>query len=244
MDNSATEARTFLLVHGAWRGGWCYARVAGLLRAQGHRVFTPTLTGLGERAHLAGAMTVTIQTHIDDLVNLIRWEELRDVVLVGHSYAGMLITAVADAVPDRISALVYLDAIIPESGKSVLDLNGNAQIVAALLRGTADAGGCLVPPLPSSMLNTNAADIPLVDRLATPQPFATFCEAVRLTGAHEQVAHRVYVRATGWGGYDQLGFDAYARIEHDDRWTRIDLPFGHELMLDAPAAVADTLSSV
>jgi pimeloyl-ACP methyl ester carboxylesterase len=240
-DASAATKKTFVLVHGAWRGGWCFARVADLLRGQGHRVFTPTLTGLGERVHLADAATITLQTHIDDIVNLIRYEELSDVILVGHSYGGVVITAAADAVADRIEALVYLDAILPEAGKSVLGVNGNPDIVSAVLQGTAASGGRVVPPLPAAMLNTNAADVPLVERLGTPQPFTTFCEPVQLTGAHDAIARRTYVRATGWGGYDQLGFDAYARIESDDRWTKVDLPFGHELMLDAPDAVADVL---
>jgi pimeloyl-ACP methyl ester carboxylesterase len=238
-----TVQKTFVLVHGAWRGGWCFSRVAELLRAQGHRVFTPTLTGLGERVHLADAMTVTAQTHIDDIANLIRYEDLTRVILVGHSYAGVTITAVADARPECVEALVYLDAIIPESGKSVLGVNGNAEIVSAVLQGTAATGGRSAPPLPASMLNTNAADIPLVERLATPQPFATFCEPIYLSGAHESIGRKTYVRATGWGGYDRLGFDAYERIASDDSWTKVDLPYGHELMLDAPEAVADILIS-
>lgn len=238
---TATAAKTFLLVHGAWRGGWCYDRVAGVLRAQGHRVFTPTLTGLADRAHLTDAMTVTLQTHVDDVSNLIRYQQLSRIILVGHSYAGVVITAVADRCSEAIEALVYLDAIIPESGKSVLDLNGNAEIVSAVLQGAAATGGRLVPPLPAQMLNTNAADVPLVERLATPQPLATFCEPVRLTGAQDRVARRTYVRATGWDGYDRLGFDSHARIAADDRWTKIDLHHGHELMLDAPQAVAEVL---
>ncbi|WP_165191573.1 alpha/beta fold hydrolase [Caulobacter soli] len=236
-----TVHKTFVLVHGAWRGGWCFSRVAQLLRAQGHRVFTPTMTGLGERVHLADAMTVTAQTHIDDIANLLRYEDLTEVILVGHSYAGVIVTAVADAQPDRIQALVYLDAIIPESGKSVLGINGNAEIVSAVLQGAAATGGRSAPPLPAAMLNTNPADIALVERLATPQPLATFCEPIQLSGAHEKIERRTYVRATGWGGYDQLGFDAYSRIALDDRWAKVDLPYGHELMLDAPEAVADVL---
>ena len=101
---------TFVLVHGAWHGSWCWKRVRKAIRAQGHDVFTPTLTGVGERSHLLSPH-VNLDTHLDDIVNLIRWEELSDVVLCGHSYGGCVISGVADRVPDRIGALVYLDAL-------------------------------------------------------------------------------------------------------------------------------------
>ena len=91
---------TFVLVHGAWHGGWCYARVADILRARGHRVFTPTMTGLGERSHLASA-DITLSLHVTDIVNVLRWEDLRDVVLCGHSYGGLVISGVVEAVPER-----------------------------------------------------------------------------------------------------------------------------------------------
>src|SRR5580700_6619085 len=112
---------TFVLVHGAWHGGWCFARVAEILRAQGHRVFTPTLTGLGERVHLAST-EITLSTHVTDIVNVVRYEDLHDVVLLGHSYGGMVISGVVEVVPERVGALVYLDAFVPENGESLLDL--------------------------------------------------------------------------------------------------------------------------
>ena len=102
---------TFVLVHGAWHGSWCWKRVRKALQDQGHQVFTPTLTGLAERSHLLSP-SVNLDTHIDDVVNLIRWEELSDVVLCGHSYAGAVISGVADRIPERIRSLVYLDAFL------------------------------------------------------------------------------------------------------------------------------------
>ena len=114
---------TFVLVHGAWSGGWCYARVAALLRARGHTVFTPTLTGQGERAHLlSGAINLT--THIEDVLGVFRWERLYDVVLAGHSYGGMVITGVADRAADRVGKIVYLDAANPVNGQSLVDVAG------------------------------------------------------------------------------------------------------------------------
>src|SRR5580698_6932911 len=98
---------TFVLVHGVWHGGWCYKRVAVLLRKAGHEVYTPTLTGLGERSHLMSP-TIDLDTHITDVVNVIKTEDLSDIILVGHSYGGMVVTGVADALPDRIRSLVYL----------------------------------------------------------------------------------------------------------------------------------------
>ena len=112
---------TYLLVHGAWHGGWCWRRVTDILRAEGHTVFTPTLTGLGERAHLARP-EIDLETHISDVLGVLDAEELDDVILCGHSYGGMVITGVADRLPGRIKALVYLDAFVPEHGESVIDL--------------------------------------------------------------------------------------------------------------------------
>jgi len=115
----APEARpTFVLVHGAWGGGWDWKHVAGLLAADGYTVYRPTLTGLGEHSNLAGA-NIDLDTHIQDIVNVILWENLHDVVLVGHSYGGMVITGVADRVPDRIRHVIYVDALLPDNGENV-----------------------------------------------------------------------------------------------------------------------------
>src|SRR5512136_3051948 len=111
---------TFVLVHGAWHGGWCYKRVAERLRAKGHVVYTPTNTGLGERSHLYHR-DINLDTHITDILNVIKWEELDDFVLVGHSYGGMIITGVADRIPEKVRRLVYLDAFVPEDGKCQMD---------------------------------------------------------------------------------------------------------------------------
>src|SRR2546421_8767740 len=138
---------TFVLVHGAWHGSWCWKRVRKALQAQGHDVFTPTLTGVGERSHLL-ARNINLDTHIDDVVNLIRWEELTDVVLCGHSYGGAVISGAASRVGDRISALVYLDAFVLEDGESLHDAlppeQRNMQLAVAQTHGD----GWKVPPIP------------------------------------------------------------------------------------------------
>src|ERR1043165_8400945 len=119
---ASTNPTAFVLVHGAWSGGWCYARVATLLRSRGHAVFTPTLTGQGERAHLLSG-AINLSTHIADVLGVFRFERLENIVLAGHSYGGMVITGVADRIPERINALAYLDAFVPEDGQSLFDIN-------------------------------------------------------------------------------------------------------------------------
>jgi pimeloyl-ACP methyl ester carboxylesterase len=116
---SGSEPKTFVIVHGAWGGGWAFRQVDDLLSAQGHKVYRPTLTGQGERVHLA-SLDVGLDTHIQDVVNTILFEELQDVVMVGHSYGGMVVTGAADRIPERIEHLIYLDAFIPQDGESVI----------------------------------------------------------------------------------------------------------------------------
>ncbi|HUH41378.1 MAG TPA: alpha/beta fold hydrolase, partial [Castellaniella sp.] len=139
---------TYVLVHGAWHGGWCWARVAGPLRRQGHRVLTPTLTGLGERCHLLSPR-ITLETFIQDIVHVLNFEDLSEVILVGHSFAGLVISGVADRVPQRIRQLVYLDAFLMDPGKSVFDTL--APDLVARLRDAAATTGALAIPRPASL---------------------------------------------------------------------------------------------
>ena len=115
---------TFVLVHGMWHGGWCWQKVTPLLRAAGHDVYTPTLTGLGERRHLRSA-EIDLNTHVQDVVNVFEYEDLRDVILVGHSFGGTLASVIAEKIPDRIAHLVNLDGPLPEAGKALKDLIGD-----------------------------------------------------------------------------------------------------------------------
>src|SRR3954453_17747595 len=114
------KSATFVLVHGAWHGGWCWQRVTPLLRAAGHEVFTPTLTGMGERSHLIHPL-ISLSTHIQDITAVLEYEDLHNVILIGHSYAGMVITGVAAIAETRLAHLVYLDAFLPENGMSLID---------------------------------------------------------------------------------------------------------------------------
>jgi pimeloyl-ACP methyl ester carboxylesterase len=230
---------TFVLVHGAWHGGWCWQRVARLLRTQGHEVYTPTLTGLGERAHLLGRH-INLDTHIDDVLGVLRWEELRDVVLCGHSYGGMVITGVADRAAERIAALVYLDAFVPDDGVSAADLllPGRRE---QFHRNLEERGyGWLIPPVPAAVFGLNEADQPWVDRQCTPHPAACIEQRIVLTGAHETIARRLYIHAAA---YAPSAFGPIAeRLRRDPRWRVASLPAGHEVMLDMPQELAELLS--
>jgi pimeloyl-ACP methyl ester carboxylesterase len=200
--------QTIVLVHGAWHGGWCYRRVADLLRDSGHRVYTPTLTGLGERSHLL-TRSINLSTHITDITNLIRWEDLQRITLVGHSYGGMVVTGVADAMTDRVSALVYLDAFLPTAGKSFHDI------------------------LPTEV---NEEDRLWVDSMCTPHPLGTLTQPIELTGSHARIASKSYVLATK---NPMPLFQDFARSMRKERsCISYELPCGHDVMIDLPKETA------
>ena len=174
---------SFVLVHGAWHGSWCWKRVRAALQAQGHEVFTPTLTGVSDRSHLL-SREINLETHIQDVVNLIRWEELTDIVLCGHSYGGCVVSGVADRMPERIRALVYLDAFVLEDGENQLQ-----HLTEALSRqfreGVKSLGeGWKVPPIPAAAFNVNVADREWVDRQCTVQPIGTMEQPLQPDGRH------------------------------------------------------------
>jgi pimeloyl-ACP methyl ester carboxylesterase len=227
---------TFVLVHGAWHGGWCWRRVADRLRASGHVVFTPTLTGLGERAHLLRA-GIDLDIHITDVVNAMKWEELTDVVLCGHSYGGFIISGVADAMAPAIRSLVFLDAFVPNNGESVMQLTSAAvqeAIGAAVKRG--DVG---IAPRPAEAFGVNPADRAWVDRLCVPHPVGTFTGPIALSGGRERIARKTYIRAKS---YANPGFDrAYDALRSDSSWRLHDVPCGHDVMVDMPDRLAEML---
>ena len=230
----------FILVHGAWCGGWCYARVAALLRARGHVVFTPTLTGQGERAHLGGG-AVNLSTHIEDVLAVLHYERVSDVVLAGHSYGGMVITGVADRVADKVSALAYLDAFIPESGQSLFDINiaANSQ---RYLESAGANGGLRVPPPPAAFFGVNAADAVTVDALAVPFPLGCFTEKLKLSGAYRSVQRHLYVHGTVLPR--ESPFRRFYEQAQASGWSAHALACGHHVMLDMPEETARLLESV
>ncbi|NDZ17739.1 alpha/beta hydrolase [Variovorax sp. WS11] len=226
---------TFVLVHGGFHGGWAFRRVAKLLRASGHEVYTPTLTGLGERSHLA-CMPINLDTHIADVANTILWEDLSDVVLLGHSYGGMVITGVAEQLPDRISALVYLDGLVPEDGNTLFTLR--PEYMQFFVAKVAEGGGLMVAPTPASAFDTaQPGDWAWIDGKVTAHPFACFVQAISLQGRAAAVRRRVYVYALGGiceGMYDRFRNDAGARVISVDSG-------GHSIMVERPERVAEIL---
>ncbi|MGI8527475.1 MAG: alpha/beta fold hydrolase [Pseudolabrys sp.] len=230
--------QTFVLVHGAWHGGWGWCRVADRLRSRGHAVFTPTLTGLGERSHLLHA-SINATTHITDVLNLIKFEELTDIVLVGHSYGGCVISGVAEAIPNAIRSLVFLDAFIPDDGDATLDLVQPA--VQEVIRAAIARGDTTVPVRSAAAFNVNEKDRAWVDALASPQPIGTFTEKLKLSGARDEIAKKTYIRASG---YPNVSFEkAHARAKAEG-WRTYEVPCGHDVMIDQPERLTEILLEV
>lgn len=229
-------AHTFVLVHGAWHGGWCWRRVADRLRREGHAVFTPTLTGLGERSHLLQS-GIDLATHVADIVNVMQWERLADVVLCGHSYGGFVISGVAEVIPDAIRAIVFLDAFLPENGDTILKLTGPA--VRDAIRAALQRGELAVPPRPAEAFGVNAADRQWVDSLCVPQPIGTFTSPIALSGARERIARKTYIRAKA---YDSPAFDrALSVAQSDPSWRCYEIACGHDVMVDRPDRLSELL---
>ena len=230
---------TFVLVHGAWHGGWCWRRVADLLTAKGHKVFTPTLTGLADRSHLL-SKDIGLKTHIDDVANLIKWERLSGVVLCGHSYGGFVVSGVAEDMEKAIASIVFLDAFVPDNGDAMPDLTGPAVIEA--IRKAQDTGAPGVPPRPAAAFGVNEKDRAWVDSLTGPQPLATFTDKIALTGAPDRIAKKAYIRAAN---YENPGFDkALARAKSDTAWRTYGVPCGHDVMVDMPERLTEILEEV
>lgn len=229
---------TFVLVHGAWHGAWCWRRVERLLAARGHEVFAPTLTGVGERSHLLNA-DIDLDTHILDVVNLIKWQELTDVVLVGHSYGGLVISGAAEEVGPAVATFVMLDAFHPEDGQSLLDVNVPA--VAEAVRAAERNGATTLPPRAAALFNVNDNDRAWVDAQCTPQPIKCFTQKLTLTGARERIANKVYIRAAN---YPNPAFDRGLAAAREKDWRTYEVPCGHDVMLDMPERLAEILEEV
>jgi pimeloyl-ACP methyl ester carboxylesterase len=234
---------TFVLVHGGGHGGWCYQRLARLLRAAGHEVHAPTLTGLGERSHLLRP-GIDLDLHIDDVVAVLRFEDLHDVILVGHSYGGMVITGVADRAADRIGRLVYLDAANPVNGQSLLDVAGPMIEATRPLGAVVDGVELVLLPGPGAGAFygvTDADDAAWMDERLTGHPWRCFEQPLQLTNEAALWAIPQYhvVCTSTLATRDP---DLMARAREAGRLWDIDT--GHDLMITEPEAVADALRQV
>ena len=224
---------TFVLVHGGFTGGWFWRPVARRLRGRGHEVYTPTLTGFGERVHLASP-DVGLATHVEDVVNVLRYEDLHDVVLVGKSYAGMVITGVAERVPDRLTHLVFLEAAVPRDGEALVNLL-DPVVVAQLEAAAQAAGDGWRVPVPQ----------PPLDPRLTPLPLRPALEPVVVKHPAAAALPRTFIAATQRGEAGVMAAIARsARRARAAGWRYAEVPTGHEPEQDAPDDVARLLLEV
>jgi pimeloyl-ACP methyl ester carboxylesterase len=225
---------TFVLIHGAWHGGWKWRFVRALLQRAGHQVFAPSLTGLGERRHLARP-DIDLDTHIEDVRSLLEAEDLKEVVLVGHSYGGMVVTGAADRAPERIARLVYLDAFVPENGKCTLDYVVPER--AARMREEGERSG-FVPPPPLSLWGlTKPEHIDFVTPREAPHPYRTMAQPIRLSRAIQVPRRFIYCASPATGSFDQFA----AKYRKDAAWSFFELATGHDAMILVPERVAEIL---
>ena len=230
----------FVLVHGTGHGGWCWQKVTPLLRAAGCEGFAPTLTGLGDQSHLRDC-GVDLMTHITDIASLLFYEDISDVVLVGHSYAGMVITGVAATIPQRLRLLVYLDAYIPNEGQSEIDL-WPIEMRAKIFADEAAGGGLRPPPTPAFLGITNPEMVDWVKARITPHPLATYTQPAPIGSAESDALRRVYISCTAGPTISLFGrFAAKARA---CCWEVHEIATGHDAMLTAPNDVAELLLEI
>ena len=222
--------RTIVFVHGAWGGGWQYTKVQPLLEEAGLRVFRPTMTGLGERVHLGGP-DVGLSTHIEDIVKVLEFEDLHEVVLVGHSYGGMVIAGVADRMPERIAKLVFFDAILPEDGESVANLLGD------VIDQMATAGGGGAEPWQLVPRWVEEGKLPPVD---VPQPLLTFTEPIVLANPQAARLPAVFL-LTVEAGKEVDDFDAFADRARNRGWEVVEMEGSHNPHWYQPEAFVKVL---
>jgi pimeloyl-ACP methyl ester carboxylesterase len=225
---------TFVLVHGAWTGGWGYKKTARLLRAAGHEVYVVTLTGLGERSHLSHP-GITLSTHIQDVVNVFEYEDITGAILVGHSYGGMVVTGVSGRVADRIATLVYLDAFLPANGQALWDIAGE-QGRQFYIDGQKATPGLVSPigiaatPEDPGLAETRRKKLDL-------HPLLTLTEPVKLDGSEQAIARRTYILATRRPAFQRF----YDQVKDDPAWTTKTIDTGHVVMMEDPEGLAKLL---
>jgi pimeloyl-ACP methyl ester carboxylesterase len=231
-------AGAFVLVHGAWHGGWCWNKVASILREHGHTVLTPTQTGLGERSHLL-SKSINLDVFITDITNVLKWEDLTDVVLVGHSFGGSTISGVADRMRDRVRRLVYFDAVILENGQSAFSqLPRN--VVEGRTKAAQETSGDLSIPVPDATVFgvRDPSQLRWVQERLTPHPFNTYTSPLKLANNIGNGLPASYVICTD-PPYEPL--EATRNSIKSAGWKMIEIKTGHDAMVIAPDRVADLL---
>ena len=229
---------TFVLVPGAWGGSWGWQWLAPFLRDAGHRVHPITLSGLGERVDLAHP-GIDLDTHVTDVVTALEFADLRDVTLVGHSYAGMVIAGVADLVPERLAQVIYLDATVPENGQSFYDVWPEDREADLAASEEVDTPGFLPPPL--GWIEEGVADeavrTVMLERM-TPHPLATFAQPIRLTNPDTAQVPHAYIHCTIT---DESERPFLARVRADPAWRYREISFDHLAPVTAPRETAEAL---
>jgi pimeloyl-ACP methyl ester carboxylesterase len=203
-------------------------------------VFTPTLTGVGERSHLLSRQ-IDLDTHIDDVANLIVWEELSDVILCGHSYGGAVISGVAERIPDRIGALAYLDAFVLKDGQCLHDTLPPEQRNMQIELTAAHGEGWKVPPIPAEVFHVNANDAAWVNRQCTMQPLATFQQPIKLSGKADTIKNVTFILATG---FTDSPFPQFYEGAKAKGWKTLTMACGHDVMLDLPEELTQVLDEI
>jgi pimeloyl-ACP methyl ester carboxylesterase len=235
------DRRTFVLVHGAWHGGWCWAEVRAILEARGHRVFTPTQTGLGERSHLL-SREITLDVFVEDVAGVIAFERLQDVVLVGHSFGGLAISGVADRMPDRLRHLVYLDSMLVENGQSPFDTLSDEVVAGRIMASEETSGGVSLPfPKPKSLGILTEADAAKIEGRLTPHPVSTYRSPLHLANPVTNGVAATYIVCTD-PVYVPLA--ASRDLARAKGIPTIDLATGHDAMITAPDATAQLLIDI
>ncbi len=235
----AAAAGTYVLVHGAWHGGWCWDAVAQILRSHGHRVFAPTLTGLGERAHLLTPQT-GLQTFIQDVLDVLEHEDLSNAILVGHSFGGLSLIGAADRAAQRIRQLVFLDAMVLSNGESAFS-GLPAEVVAKRTRLAMETSNGLTVPVPSARAFGvfDPEQAALIERYCTPHPFRTFTDPMLIEGPPGGALPKVYIQCVDPVYAPLQGSRDFVRARKD--WVWDEIATGHDAMLSAPAALAEKL---
>ncbi|MFN8534131.1 MAG: alpha/beta fold hydrolase [Dehalococcoidia bacterium] len=232
---------TFVLVHGASHGGWCWARVARLLHDRGHAVYPLTLTGLGERAHLLNR-EIGLETHVQDVLNTLYFEDLREVILVGHSYGGMVIQVVADRDPVRIRHLIHFDSLVPQDGESALDLIGDDRRAALLELAKRHGDGWLLPGNQGveRFGIVDPADVAWAEPRLTPHPLRSLTDPARLSGEYLKLP-KSYIDCTIKQRPSPSRVMPWARTPV---WRVFELEAGHDAMVTHPAEVVRIFEEV
>jgi pimeloyl-ACP methyl ester carboxylesterase len=232
------QGKTILVAHGAWSAGWSWKKMHPLLQAGGHRLIVPTYTGLGEREHLA-SREISLETHIRDLLGVIRFEELEDIVLVAHSYGGMVATGIVDRVPEKIRRLIYVDAFVPQHGQSMLDLVPDSHRTM-LHKGLTDGDGWRMPPMPVPP-DTSPEDRQWIEHFRMPQPLHCFDMPLQLQRGDTAVP-RSYIYALRAPPADP--FRQFAERARRENWDCRDIDASHSPHVTAPEALAALLTDI